>query len=67
MKKYAKSAIAAALLLALAACQGGAVETTTPSDGAVPADASPADGSYPGLEEVAPDEQTDPSPYPSPS
>ena len=67
MKKFAKSAIAAALLLALAACQSGAVETTTPSDGAIPADASPADGSYPPPEEVAPIEQTDPSAYPSPS
>lgn len=68
MKTLAKFAIAAALLLALAACQGGAVEQTSPSDGGVPAEGSPPpDGSgYPAPQEV-PAEEAPASAYPSPS
>lgn len=64
MSKLAKSAIAAALLLALTACQSGVVEQQSiPSDGAVPAEGSPpADGSEYPAPELLPD-----AAYPSPS
>lgn len=63
MKKWITSAIAAALLLALAACQSGAVQPTVPSDGGAPIDSQ----EYPAPEDTLPSEQPIISPYPSPS
>jgi len=63
MSKLAKFATAAALLLALASCQGAAVEQASPSDGAVPADGS----EYPAPSVIPLEEPAQQSAYPSPS